>query len=317
MSGLKTVREYQFIKLIGKGSTADVYRVLNTRYDQVMVAKVVTLESMELRLTNLQAAEREIGILCQLDHPGVIRLYDSFTDNNNYYLIFEECKGGTMKDLIMNNTITSETEKIKIIHQILSALNYIHSKKIAHRDIKPTNIFIDYNQKPKLGDFGISMQVEGDDLNGNIIGSAPYVAPEVLLQKKYDSFKADIWSLGIVIYEFLVGKLPWKSTNIIELVDEIKKFQKFNFPNSISPQWRELLDMMLVKDPESRASADVLLSAPIFSNIKGGAPKKLALYTNLSMGNFTPLLSTYNKNIREFKSTLNVNTFLDVSMTKQ
>ena len=305
------LKDYEFYDQIGSKPTSIMYKVINKKYNQIMVAKEIPLNN-ERQLLNLNAAEREVEALCELDHQNVIRIYDSFIENNNYYLIFEECTGGSLKNAIENRTIISEIERRSICHQILSALYYMHSKKIAHRDIKPSSILLDHKKKPKLSDFGISIFMQEGQKCEKFSGSTPYLAPEILNKQQYDPFKADVWALGITFYEFVTGKTPWKSINIVDLVNEIKQFEEIHFPDSLSENWRTLLTEMLQKDPLKRSGTAELIKHPLFQiPLESHHRRKSSLNTVPSLRTCPPSL-LYRQNLKLAKSSCNMSyTFAD------
>ena len=297
------IHDYEFQQQIGNKANTMVYKVINKKYNQTMIAKVISLTN-EHQLLNLDAAEREQEVLCQLDHQNVIRIYDSFIEDNHYYLIFEECHGGSLRDAIENKTIVSEQEMRSICYQILEALFYIHSKKIAHRDIKPSSILLDNWRKPKLTDFGISVFMQEGGKCEKYSGSTPYLAPEILNKKQYDPFKADIWALGITFYQFVTGKTPWKSVNFVDLVKEIQHFETMTYPEVMSDNWKQLLNGMLQKDPLQRATPAELIKLPIFQGRIFNHQRKSSLNTIQSLRNFPPNL--YRQNVKMAKSSMSV-----------
>ena len=299
------LRDYEFYEQIGFKETSMVYKVINKKYNQIMIAKDFPLNT-ERQFFNLNAAEREVESLCELDHPNVIRIYDSFIENNHYYLIFEECTGGSLKDAIENRTIISEIERKSICQQILSALYYMHSKKIAHRDIKPSSILLDHFKKPKLSDFGISIFMQEGQKCEKFSGSTAYLAPEILNQQQYDPFKADVWALGITFYELLTGKTPWKSVNIVDLVHEIKQFEEISFPDSLNENWKSLLGSMLKKDPLERSETSELIKHPLFLMTLSPHHRRKSSLNTIPTLKVCPPSLLYRQNLKFAKSSCNM-----------
>ena len=171
----------------------------------------------------------EIEILKNLDHPNIMRLYEVFQDEKYIYLVTELCEGGELFDEILARGMFNETDAAFILKQVLSAVAYCHSKKVAHRDIKPENILIDNKDKLtiKLIDFGTSQVFENEEKMELVMGSAYYIAPEILTGKYNE--KCDIWSIGVILYILLSGKPPFNGDNDQVIMDKVKtgKF-KFN-----------------------------------------------------------------------------------------
>ena len=309
----RSVREYEFIKQIGTKPASSVYKVMNTKYKKIMVAKVFSL-AKDFQLATVDEAKAEIDMLSQLDHPNVIRIYDSFVDSENYYLIFEECSGGSLANLLESQHTFDHNEIKSFAQQLLNATNYCHSKQIAHHDIKPSSILFDYKLKPKLSNFGISICAQKGELVRTYSGSIPYLAPEILQKKAFDPFKADIWALGIVFYQLYFGKLPWKQNcTVFELIDEINKCN-IQYPNSLPSEWKQLFCAMLNENPKNRLSAAEILTLPLFQKCATLTTKKsqqMKRHTSLrNLGN----IGTYRQKLREVKSVLEMPTvtFLEV-----
>ena len=148
----------------------------------------------------------------EMDHPNILRTYEIFQDHENYYLIMELCKGGSVLSLIKKSDNFSEWHAMNIMKQLLSAVNYCHQKGFVHRDIKPENVLFvheDIESQIKVIDFGISVKIENDIKMKQKAGTLLFIAPEVLTGN-YDS-KCDIWSCGVFLYMILSGEPPFYS----------------------------------------------------------------------------------------------------------
>jgi calcium-dependent protein kinase len=163
----------------------------------------------------------EIDILKNLDHPNILRLYEVFEDKKYIYLVTEFCQGGELFDEIIARGKFNERDAAVIIKQLLSAISYCHSKKVSHRDLKPENILIDNKEtlQIKLIDFGTSQRFEDEENMELVLGTAYYIAPEVL-KGHYDE-KCDIWSIGVILYILLSGEPPFPGSDDKEILKSV------------------------------------------------------------------------------------------------
>jgi len=163
----------------------------------------------------------EIDILKNLDHPNILRLYEVFEDKKYIYLVTEFCQGGELFDEIIARGKFSERDAAHVIKQLLSAIAYCHTRKICHRDLKPENILIDNKEtlSIKLIDFGTSQKFEDEEKMELVLGTAYYIAPEVL-KGEYDE-KCDVWSIGVILYILLSGEPPFPGGDDKEILRNV------------------------------------------------------------------------------------------------
>ncbi len=163
----------------------------------------------------------EIDILKNLDHPNILRLYEVFEDKKFIYLVTEFCEAGELFDEIVKRQRFDERDAAIIIKQLLSAIAYCHSKSVCHRDLKPENILIDNKEtlSIKLIDFGTSQKFDTEEKMELILGTAYYIAPEVL-KGEYDE-KCDVWSIGVILYILLSGEPPFPGSNDKEILKHV------------------------------------------------------------------------------------------------
>lgn len=204
----------------------------------------------------------EISIMRLLDHPHIVRLSETFEDSCWVYLVMELCEGGELFQQITEAKSFDELVASNYTRQMLLAVNYLHQNRIIHRDLKPEN-FLLANKGPvetgnlKLIDFGFAKRVALDEHCETLCGTLLYIAPEVL-GERYD-FKADVWSLGIIVYLMLSGRLPWSNTrNNRILMQAVKEGVVTMDPRywwSISDEAHNLVELLLTKDVEARPQA--------------------------------------------------------------
>ena len=264
---------YEFTKNLGKGGYGKVFQVRNKKSGQLYACKKLS----KLNVNNLIKFRREINILVKMDHPNIIKLYDVFESQNSLYLIMEECHGGELFDRILkrieSNGMYSEKEACEIIQQVMSAIEYCHKQGIVHRDLKPENLLYlregpELNNPLKIIDFGLSQEININKILSSKVGTAYYVAPEIL-QGKY-SEKCDVWAAGVILYVLLSGEPPFNGPSDGVIYSKIRQF-KFNFPekrwSKISNDAKDLLSKMLVPEAQ-RLSASQVLEHPWFQLVK-------------------------------------------------
>ena len=257
--------DYKIIKTIGDGTFGKVELVEHKITGMIRAMKIIP-KANEI---NEMSVLNELYILKKIDHQNVIKIYEFYSDDKNYYLITEYCPGGDLFTATKNENL-SEVQVSNIIYQILLALNNLHKMKIMHRDLKPENILITKKEKNglyriKICDFGTSHIFQIGEKEKNITGSSYYIAPEVL-QKKYD-FRCDLWSVGVIMYVLLTKKIPFHGTSDKEVRKNIKKKSSKYIKKPVleySNYVQQLLDGLLEKDYSKRINAEKALKYDLF-----------------------------------------------------
>ncbi|EAX89748.1 CAMK family protein kinase [Trichomonas vaginalis G3] len=257
----QTIHSYIFKKAIGKGGFSTVYLVESEVYHQNYVAKVTPIDLEKPHTGDVDPLDAEIKALMNLSHQNIIRLYDHFTEGNNFFVILEYCQLGSLQDSVGEDGLTLQ-QFICYGRQILSALAFVHSKNIAHRDIKPGNILVDSMGRIKLSDFGISI-LGANNVVSTFSGSFLYEAPEVILKKPHNPIQADIWSLGVLFAYLINGTTPWRSDNINVLKNRICT-ATFKLRSNTPPEVAELITSMLNIEPNERPTAQEILEMRLF-----------------------------------------------------
>ena len=217
MKGQKISDRYQIIKAIGEGGMANVYLAYDTILDRDVAVKVLRgdLDNDEKFVRRFQ---REALSASSLTHPNIVEVYDVGEDHGQYYIVMEYVEGRHLKDLIKKRGKLTLSEVIDIMLQITDGMSVAHDSYIIHRDIKPQNIMILENGLVKIMDFGIAMAMNSTQLTqtNSVMGSVHYLPPEQA-NGKGSTLQSDIYSMGIVMYELLTGKLPYKGDNAVEI----------------------------------------------------------------------------------------------------
>ena len=262
-------------KKIGSGSFGTVYEAKNLIFNTKVAMKVI----VKKQNMNKLLIENEIDILKKLSHPNIVRIYEFYESLNNFYLINEYCDEGELYNYINKSTL-NEQQLAVIFYQVFSGLSYLHENNILHRDLKPENILISKKEVDlsseevyfwiQIIDFGTAKIFEENKTEKSIVGSAYYIAPEVL-KKDYNE-KCDTWSVGVILFMFLTGRPPFDGRNNEEIIKSIKtkKLDEQN-PKLLqrSPEVRDLVIGLLEKDMNKRLSAKEALNHPWFKKFNG------------------------------------------------
>ena len=215
--GYKINDRYQIIKTIGEGGMANVYLAQDTILNRQVAVKVLRgdLADDEKFVRRFQ---REALSASKLVHPNIVEMYDVGEDNGSYYIVMEYINGKTLKSLVKKRGALTLPEVIDIMTQLLSGIMCAHDSYIIHRDIKPQNVLILEDGRVKITDFGIAMALNSNELTqtNSVMGSVHYLPPEQA-NGSGSTIKSDIYSLGILMYELLTGKVPFKGDNAVEI----------------------------------------------------------------------------------------------------
>lgn len=268
--------DYSVLSKIGKGSFGSVFKVHHKKTGHFHAMKVIKRETINLQDDDKKFL-KEIEILIKADHPNIIRIYEYFIDDVNYYVIMELVSGGELYDTITSWKDFNEKKAAYIMKQILSAVAYLHSLNIIHRDLKPENMLVENKSKNKRGDeevnikiidFGTCNFLEKNTKLSLKVGSPYYIAPEVLA-RNYNE-KCDIWSCGVILFVLLVGYPPFTGNSTDDLLKNVSKGHYSMdgiYWKNISKEAKDLVAGMLEFSPKKRLSAeDCLKSKWIASN---------------------------------------------------
>ena len=260
---------------IGSGSFGTVYEAKNLIFNNTVAMKVITKSDY----MDSEYIKNELDILKKLSHPNIVRIYEFYESENDYYLINEFCNGGELYNYINKNKLNEQQLSI-IFYQVFSGLCYLHENDVLHRDMKPENILISKKEIDLLTneeyfwiqiiDFDCAKIFEQNKKDNSIVGSIYYLAPEVL-NREYNE-KCDTWSVGVILYMFLVGKPPFNGLNNDEIMNSIKT-KEYDENNEkliqASPEVRDLIKGLLNKNTDERFSAKQALNHQWFNKFNG------------------------------------------------
>ena len=288
---MQKIEDLSLIKLLGKGAFGEVYLSEKENSKKLFATKKISREIAD-RPKFKKYLVNEINILKMLDHPNIVKLEEVKKSSHSYFIVMEYINGGGLSECLkkyMEKFGKAFPEEIVqyLMRQIIDALVYIHDKKIIHRDLKLDNIMVNFDSeidkqnlnmmkaKIKIIDFGFSVLLTEQNLASTTVGSPINMDPIILekfnkLRDKnitYDN-KADIWSIGTVCYELLIGKAVFDAQTMEDLVEKVKE-GKYRIPSTVSKEVVSFLNSMLQYDPQYRFSAKELQNHPfITKNIK-------------------------------------------------
>lgn len=246
-----SITQYRFTEeIVGQGTFSTVHKCICPKGNEVAV-KCVRLSDMHGELHNLH---REVQILQRVRHPHILTYLGSYHDPEHIYIVTELCPAGNLLDRILAGPIPESSMK-KITRELVEGLKYLHDLHICHRDLKPENVLFNEKDEVKIADFGLARVLDRERVV-SIVGTPYYLAPEVP-DGRYD-LKCDVWSLGVLVYYGLVGKLPFKGGNWEELRGNVLSSNIEDW-GLISPDCKSFLLRLLEIDPCKRISSSVAL----------------------------------------------------------
>ncbi|CAG9318195.1 unnamed protein product [Blepharisma stoltei] len=249
------MENYRKLKTLGRGRYGEVWLVEREDSGLAAIKRIPCDED--------QPNWEEVRVLEKLHHQHIIQYHESFVENNYLYIVMDYAEGGDLSARIRiareNKFYFTEAQIWKWFYQLSMALSYIHSLKIIHRDLKTKNIFLTKDGGLQLGDFGFSKVLQfSDEMAYSGVGTAYYLAPEICKGEGYDA-KADVWSLGCVLYELCTLNHPFEAENIAVLANSIIKNDPEQIPDSFSENLRNLIFQLLRKDKNERPSINQIL----------------------------------------------------------
>ncbi|XP_052834980.1 MAP/microtubule affinity-regulating kinase 4-like [Drosophila gunungcola] len=248
---------YKIIKTLGKGNFAKVKLAIHVPTGREVAIKVI--DKTQLNTSARQKLYREVKIMKLLNHPNIVRLFQVIESERTLYLVMEYASRGELFDHLVKNGRMRERDARVIFRQLVSAIQYCHSKFVVHRDLKAENLLLDQHMNIKIADFGFGNTFDPNAQLETFCGSPPYAAPELFMGRKYAGPEVDAWSLGVVLYTLVSGSLPFDGGTLKELRERVLR-GKYRVPYYISMDCENLMRKFLVLNPAKRTSLSAVMS---------------------------------------------------------
>lgn len=237
--------KYELGRMLGHGTFAKVYLARNLQTGKSMAMKVVGKDKV-IKVGMMEQIKREISVMKMVKHKHIVELHEVMASKSKIYFAMDLVKGGELFNKIAKGRLREDVARV-YFQQLISAVDFCHSRGVYHRDLKPENLLLDEDGNLKVTDFGLSAfseHLKQDGLLHTTCGTPAYVAPEVISKKGYDGAKADIWSCGVILYVLLAGFLPFQDDNIVSMYRKIYRGD-FKCPPWFSSEARRLITKLL------------------------------------------------------------------------
>ncbi|KAK4727814.1 hypothetical protein R3W88_032731 [Solanum pinnatisectum] len=256
--------KYELRRVLGQGSFAKVYHARNVVTGENIAMKVVGKEKV-IKVGMMEQIKREISVMKMVKHPNIVELHEVMASKTKIYFAMEYVKGGELFEKVAKGKLREDNAR-GYFQQLISAIDFCHSRGVYHRDLKPENLLLDEEGNLKVTDFGLSAftdHLRQDGLLHTTCGTPAYVAPEVLGNHGYDGATSDIWSCGVILYVLLAGFLPFQDDNIMAMYKKIHKGD-FKCPPWMSSDAKKLIVKMLDPNPRTRITASKIMESNWF-----------------------------------------------------
>ncbi|GER48505.1 CBL-interacting protein kinase [Striga asiatica] len=256
--------KYEIGRLLGKGTFAKVHHARNLETSESVAIKVLSKDHVR-KEGMIEQIQREISVMRLVRHPNVVGIHEVLATRQKIFFVMDYVRGGELFARVARGRLREDSAR-RYFQQLISAVDFCHSRGVYHRDLKPENLLLDDDGNLKISDFGLSAlpdQLRNDGLLHTQCGTPAYVAPEVLRKRGYDGAKADIWSCGVILYVLLAGFLPFQDENMMKMYTKIFKAD-FEFPPWFSHESKRLISRLLVPDPAKRIGIPAIMRFPWF-----------------------------------------------------
>ncbi|QDU88611.1 Serine/threonine-protein kinase StkP [Pirellulimonas nuda] len=271
-----TLGGYELIKLLGEGSYGSVHKAQSLTTGEIVALKVLRSQAA-CNPSEQNRFVREITVLQKLNHPNIVRHIDCGIDHDQIYSVMEYIDALTLKHSLAKLHVLSWRNAARIAGQVALGLAHAHDRGVIHRDLKPANLFLSSGGMVKIGDFGLARdtKLHALTLHGQVLGTPRYIPPEQVTHPDQVTFAADLYALGVILFEMLTGGLPFRGRSQGEL---LRQHVSNAPPNLLElapatpPALALLVDRLLAKSPADRPASALLVSEELRAIIKSDAP---------------------------------------------
>ncbi|KAI3782675.1 hypothetical protein L2E82_12728 [Cichorium intybus] len=269
---VRSVGDYVVGKQLGSGSFSVVWHARHKVHGTEVAIKEILTGKLNKKLE--ESLMSEIDILSNINHPNIIRLHDMIKEPGKIHLVLEYCKGGDLSMFIQRRQgRIPKSTSLHLMQQLAAGLKVLRDNQIIHRDLKPQNLLLSSNEDNstlKIADFGFARSLQPRGLAETLCGSPLYMAPEIMQLHKYDA-KADLWSVGAILFQLVTGRTPFTGNNQIQLLQNIMKSTELQFPadvKDLSPECVDLCRKLLRQNPVERLTFEEFFTHPFFTQSK-------------------------------------------------
>eukprot|EP00906_Rhabdomonas_costata_P005595 RCo008359 len=282
--------DFTLVRVLGKGKFGEVF-LATVKANGRQVALKVIRKALVAEQGMLAQLKAEIEIHASLRHPHILRLYAYFVDKQRVYLVLEYAQQGELYCALRRHGRLPEPTVAKYIAGLGSALQYLHLRGVLHRDIKPENLLLDSQGNIKLADFGSCARLQSDaERRSTVCGTLDYLPPEMLAaddsRVQYSS-KADMWCIGVLLFELVVGRPPFQAPGFPATVQRIQRGE-FEIPPWVSPSASDLIRKLLTKDEAQRMGVEQLLNHPWVTRLTASKESKATMTEATAQGEAGP-----------------------------
>ncbi|CAL1414935.1 unnamed protein product [Linum trigynum] len=256
--------KYELGRMLGHGTFAKVYHSRNLHSGKSVAMKVIGKEKV-IKVGMMDQIQREISVMKMVKHPNIVELHEVMASKSKIYIAMELVRGGELFSKVARGRLREDAARV-YFQQLISAIDFCHSRGVYHRDLKPENLLLDEEGNLKVTDFGLSAfseHLKQDGLLHTTCGTPAYVAPEVIGKKGYDGARADLWSCGVILYVLLAGFLPFQDDNLVAMYRKIYRGD-FKCPPWFSSESRRLVTKLLDPNPASRITISKVMESSWF-----------------------------------------------------
>ena len=313
---VKELLEYRIEGTIGEGNFGKVKYGTHILTSQPVAIKFINKNRL-IRPGDMERIKNEMNIIYSSNHPNILKAYEIFEDESNYYIVMERPERGDLFNYICSKGRLSLDEASFIYFQLVNAVSYLQKMKIAHRDLKPENILLTEDFILKIGDFGLSKYYKNKNVRmSTICGSPCYSAPEMLRGNKYRPYPIDVWGIGIILYCMVCGALPFEDTKEDDLIRKVVQCD-YNCPYYINQNVRALFKRIFCSNPNERITMEELKMNCVYNMGKANFMKYYKIFDE--NGELLPQVQRFIKekaiNYLETECSMEINNKADIEQT--